>query len=205
MLFRACISGGVRPAASRTPVIRTLLVCLIAVPLAAQPDPAWLDRPCPQQSRDLFPIEVGPASLVLGMNVTRTEDVPSSAGHCIQVITTAPQASFLYVIDQRGNPDHYHPLPGNMLHPDSLGRDLAWGRMRWHPGLVELAHRGYGSFFTDKSWHPIHPNGTVDLVMRTTMDGTTWLIAFRVRTNTSEGFESLTRLGMARDGGILRW
>ena len=178
---------------------------LLATPLLAQPGELFLQDPCPLPVRHLSPLDSTRADLWLHGIVEGTEDVPSSAGHCIQAIATRPHVQVLYGFDARRNWDLLNPERHGRLQPDSLADGLANGNFRWDRGDLRVAWQGYGNFFEGNGWTQPNEAGTLRMILRVTTEEAVQLAVVQIATNQAEGFASVAVLNVVPEGDVLTW
>lgn len=136
--------------------MRTLWMTIVLLPVCApaQPGEEPFQEPCgghasygvPLQDIRRFDLEVVSSSW-------GTDDVPSSSGNCTRGVVNRAHASFLHVSDGRGGLTVFHPDSGDVLHPDSLKKGLATGRLAWGNGHLPVCYMGYGAQNDGKGWH----------------------------------------------------
>ena len=178
---------------------------LLATPLLAQPGEIFFQLPCPILDRYLSPLDSTRADLWLHTIVEGTEDVPSSAGHCIQAIATGPHVQVLYGFDARRNRDILNPERQGRLQPDSLADGLANGNFQWDRGDLRVAWQGYGNFFEGNGWTQPNEAGTLRMILRVTTEKAVQLAVVQVATNQAEGFASVAALKVVPEGDVLTW
>ncbi|MCB0793347.1 MAG: hypothetical protein KDB88_01300 [Flavobacteriales bacterium] len=182
-----------------------LLVLLFTAPLHAQPGPPE-PLPC-SGGFPLFPFGRDRPDLLLQYHSVGTDDMPSSAGTCTQVLVTEPHMHILHVLNGHGQWSVWAPDRHGTLEPLELELGLAEGRLSWQPGHIGVAWQGYGDFFTGSHWTPLDPAGWRAFVVRTEQDGPPWLALMWFSTSPAEGLAGLYALKKVREGhGVdLRW
>ena len=178
---------------------------LLATPLLAQPGEIFFQLPCPILDRYLSPLDSTRADLWLHGIMEGTEDVPSSAGHCIQAIATGPHVQVLYGFDARRNWDLLNPERHGRLQPYSLADWLANGNLQWHRGDLRVDWQGYGNFFEGNGWTQPNEAGTLRMILRVTDEEAVQLAVVQIATNQAEGFASVAVLNVVPEGDVLTW
>lgn len=136
--------------------MRILLLSIGLHPLfaVAQPSDDFFLQPCgPPASYGVALQDVRRSDLEVVSSSQGTDDVPSSSGHCTRGIVNRAHARFLYDRDRNGAWVILHPDSGDVLHPDSLQKGIAAGRLRWDHGHLPVCYMGYGSQHDGKGWH----------------------------------------------------
>lgn len=180
-----------------------LFVLLLPYSLRAQPGPPETGN-CPNGGYDLNPIDPARADLRLTYTAEGTEDVPSSSGRCMQVLTTLDHVQVLYVLDAHGQWILWSPELHGTLEPEDLEDGLGTRTLRWDRAELEVASRGYGDLFKTAYWNPMNERGWTDLAMRVETSEGPMLALVHVRTNGAEGLGNVDRIAVVREGEMLK-
>lgn len=163
--------------------MKHLLFSMALLPLctAAQPGIDYFREPCG-----------GPASYGVALQDTRrfdlevvsgsmgTDDEPSSSGNCTRGIVNRAHAQFLHERDGRGGLTVFHPDSGDVLHPDSLMKGLATGRLVWGNGHLPVCYMGYGGQSDGKGWHLMDEREWKRTIVRVETPEVVYLVAVLV-------------------------
>lgn len=155
----------------------TMLLFSLPLAVVAQPDMDPFRQPCGGpasygvvlQDVRRFDLEVVSGSM-------GTDDEPSSSGNCTRGIVNRAHASFLHERDGRGGLMVFHPDSGAVLHPDSLKKGLATGRLIWGNGHLPVCYMGYGAQNDGKGWHLMDAREWKRTVVRVETPEATYLV-----------------------------
>lgn len=179
---------------------------MAATAASAQPgDLFFLLQPCGAVERLLYPLDSTRADLRLYMLMEGTDDVPSSAGHCIQSVATLSHVQLLHVVDSRGDLDLWDPAAHGSMHPDSLLSGLNKGRYRWLMGDMRMAWRGYGSSAKGTEWIGPNKGNAITVLARVETRTGNQLTVLQLLSDPQQGFTDTHVLGRALEGEVLRW
>ena len=173
------------------------------ITLRAQPGPPELDD-CPNGGYLLFLIDPERADLRLNYRAEGTDNVPSSAGHCKQVVSTLPHVQVLYVLDQRGGWELWSQKKHGIVYPEVLEDGLGTRTLRWDRAYLEVASQSYGNDFRTSARTPTLEPEASDLVLRVETTEGVKLALVRVRTNAAEGLGNVDRIVVVREGEVLQ-